>query len=237
MRLASGSPIYELQTRGSAVLSGFFPAALLAQFKAAASARFREFESGSRTPLPPQYRYNPFSNSFLLAPLCEEAGLPFGAPVGRPELASLLKEATGQTVRCNPDQCWVRKKYPPPIAPPRHAPNGWHQDGALGARFPPEPGPEIPMTRLITCWIPLEPCGEERPGLELVRRRVDRVLHFTELTDAAVRRRFNAQEFWTPILSLGDGLVFLDGALHRTQIEPRMPYPRMSIEYRFFPSR
>lgn len=237
MRQASGSPLRELQTRGSAVLSGFFPAALLAQFKAAASVRFDAFESGRRTPVPPQYRYNPFSNSFLLAPLCEEACLPFSAPVDRQGLADLLEEASGQPVRCNPEQCWVRKKYPPSIAPPRHAPNGWHQDGALGAQFPPEPGPEIPMTPLITCWIPLEPCGEERPGLELVRRRVDHVLHFTELTDAAVRRRFNAHEFWTPVLGLGDGLVFLNGALHRTQIAPGMHRPRLSIEYRFFPSR
>ena len=120
------------------------------------------------------------------------------------------------------DQSWVRKKFAP-----HHAPTSgyhlqdWHQDGALGVRFPREPGPAIPMTDLLTCWIPLQECGIDSPGLEFICRRQPALLHFTELHDSALRRRFPPHEFWAPKLEFGDGLVFLNDVLHRTCVRPR----------------
>jgi hypothetical protein len=61
------------------------------------------------------------------------------------------------------------------------------------------------------------------------------LLHFTELDNLALRRRFPPGEFWAPELELGDGLVFLNSVLHRTYMREEMRYNRMSVEYRIFP--
>ena len=158
------------------------------------------------------------------------------APLSAPGLDRLFLEALGCEWTCNLDQSWVRKKFTPGQAPGReYHPQNWHQDGALGVRFPLEPGPVVPMTQLLTCWLPLQACGEDSPGLEFVRRRQTALLHFTELGDADLRQRFPLQEFWAPALELGDGLVFLNGTLHRTYARPEMQYNRLSVEYRIFP--
>jgi len=137
---------------------------------------------------------------------------------------------------CNMEQSWVRKKFAPLQAPaPEYHPQSWHQDGALGVRFPLESGPVIPMTELLTCWIPLNPCGRDSPGLEFVRRRQAALVHFTELGDSVLRQRFPPQDFWAPALELGDGLVFLNSILHRTYARPEMRHNRLSVEYRIFP--
>jgi hypothetical protein len=98
-----------------------------------------------------------------------------------------------------------------------------------------EAGPVIPMTPLLTCWIPLNACGVDSPGLEFIRSPQAALLHFTELDDAALRKRFPPEEFWAPALELGDGLAFLNGTLHRTYARPEMPDNRLSVEYRIFP--
>ena len=137
---------------------------------------------------------------------------------------------------CNMEQSWVRKKFTPLQAPAaEYHPQDWHQDGALGVRFPLESGPVIPMTELLTCWIPLNTCGRDSPGLEFVRRRQPALVHFTELDDSALRQRFPPQEFWAPALEFGDGLVFLNSILHRTYARPEMRHNRLSVEYRIFP--
>jgi hypothetical protein len=61
------------------------------------------------------------------------------------------------------------------------------------------------------------------------------LLHFTELDDTAVRKRFAPQEFWAPELEFGDGLVVLNRVLHRTYSRPEMQHNRLSVEYRLFP--
>jgi len=158
------------------------------------------------------------------------------APLSAAGLDRLFSQAMEGEWTCRMEQSWVRKKFAPPQVPDAHYHlQNWHQDGALGVRFPLEIGPVIPMTQLVTCWIPLAPCGTDSPGLEFVRRRQATLLHFTELDDSALRRRFPPQEFWAPALELGDGLVFLNGALHRTYTRPEMRENRLSVEYRIFP--
>ena len=90
------------------------------------------------------------------------------------------------------------------------------------------------MTELLTCWIPLAPCGIDSPGLEFVRRRQPALVHYTELGDSALRQRFSPQEFWAPALEFGDGLVFLNDILHRTHVSHDMQHDRLSVEYRIF---
>jgi hypothetical protein len=87
---------------------------------------------------------------------------------------------------------------------------------------------------MVTCWIALTPCGEDAPGLEFVRRRLDGLLGPAELTDAKVRARFAPEEFWKPVLSPGDALVFGGDWLHRTHVVQGMTQDRTSLEMRFF---
>jgi hypothetical protein len=161
-------------------------------------------------------------------------------PLDAPGLVALFSEAMGCAWTCKMEQSWVRKKFAPMHAPASmYAEQGWHQDGALGVRFPLESGAEpgfgLPMTELLTCWIPLDACGRDSPGLEFVRGRQASLLHFTELDDVALRRRFYPEEFWAPEFELGDGLVFLNSVLHRTYTRPGMRRNRLSVEYRIFP--
>jgi hypothetical protein len=227
----------QLREQGIVLLRDVFAAESLAPLKTAAERFFQVTEpEGS---LPEHYRYNRFSNSVLLTALVDfGAGVEeLSAPLSAPGMGELLSEAMGWAWNCNMEQSWVRKKFAPRLAPgSRHHPQGWHQDGALGVNFPLEPGPVVPMTELLTCWIPLNPCGVESPGLEFVRRRQAALLHFTELDDLVLRGRFSPQEFWAPAFEFGDGLIFLNDILHRTHVRAEMQHNRVSLEYRMMPA-
>jgi hypothetical protein len=190
--------------------------------------------------VPEHYGFNVHSHSVRLIAL-----LDFGcggiqeltAPLETSVLNQLFSEVLGDPFACRLEHCWFRKKYPPSQIPsPHYRSQNWHQDGALGVQFPLQPGSAIPMTPLVTCWIPLNACGTVSPGLEFIRRRQESLLHFTELDDSALRRRFAPADFFAPALELGDGLVFLNGALHRTYEHAHMSESRMSVEYRLFPT-
>jgi hypothetical protein len=228
----------QLQEQGVVLLRDVFDPDSLAQLKAAADLFFQTM--GPERSLPERYRYNRFANSVLLAALADFGcadGEALSAPLSAPALRSILSAATGPAWTCNMEQSWVRKKFAPQQAPPSgYYLQGWHQDGALGVSFPAEPGQVPLMTELLTCWIPLDPCGADSPGLELVRRRQPALLHFTELDDSALRRRFSPQEFWAPALEFGDCLIFLNDILHRTYVHSEMRHNRMSVEYRMMPA-
>jgi len=228
----------QLRERGVALLRDVFPKPWLCKLREAATRCFEAIESGR--PLPDSYRFNPFSHSVLLTALEDFGSGDFDeltAPLSSPGLDGLIWQAIGGRWNCRMEQSWVRKKFAPGQAPSSlYHSQTWHQDGALGVRFPLEPGPVIPMTQLLSCWIPLDACGSDRPGLEFVQRRQSALLHFTELDDALLRRRFKAEEFWAPDLEPGDGLVFLNGTLHRTYARPGMRHSRLSVEFRIFPA-
>jgi len=230
-------PATQLREQGIALLRGAFARDSVTRLTAAAERCFAALDR--ERPLPERYRFNRFSNSMLLAALldfgCSDAG-ELVAPLSVPGLEPLFTAAMGCPWNCSMEQSWLRKKFAPHHAPsPQYHDQGWHQDGALGVRFPKEPGPPLPLTRLLTCWIPLHPCGSDSPGLEFIRRPQPSLLHFSELGDTALRQRFPPQEFWAPALDLGDGLVFLNSVLHRTCARPEMRHNRLSVEYRIFP--
>jgi hypothetical protein len=237
--VVTGDSATQLREQGVALLRDVFPKDSLTKLKEAAARCFEAIGTGRS--VPERYRFNRFSHSVLLTAL---TGFGCGgpeelvAPLSAAGLYQLFLDAMGCEWTCSMEQSWVRKKFTPLQAPgPQYYLQNWHQDGALGVRFPAESGPVIPMTPLLTCWIPLDACGRDSPGLEFVRRRQAALLHFTELDDCALRQRFPPQEFWAPVLELGDGLVFLNGTLHRTYTRPEMPYNRLSVEYRIFPQR
>jgi hypothetical protein len=226
---------------GAVVLRGVFAAGSLTVLQEAATRCFEAIESDYAAA--GRYGFNPYSHSVPLDALRE-----FGcsaeevlAPLAAGGIGDLFWGAMGGEWICQREHCWVRKKFAPSQAPlpqyrPQYRPQNWHQDGALGVRFPPEPGPLVPMTKLLTCWIPLNACGRESPGLELIRGAQAELLHFTELGDAALRERFPPERFRAPELAFGDGLVFLNSLLHRTYVRPEMTRNRVSVEYRIFPA-
>jgi hypothetical protein len=227
----------QLREQGVVLLRDVFAAESLTGLKTAAERFFQAIEAEGSPP--EHYRYNRFSNSALLTALVDFGGGSVEellSPLSAPGLGELFLEAMGPGWTCNLEQSWVRKKFAPRLVPgSRYHLQGWHQDGALGVSFPLEPGPIVPMTELLTCWIPLNSCGVESPGLEFVRRRQAALLHFTELDDAVLRPRFSPPEFWAPALEFGDGLIFLNDILHRTFVRPEMRHNRLSVEYRMMP--
>ena len=199
--------------QGVLVLREAFPLEILTRFRIAAEA----------CPFPP------ISYSMKLESLRE-----FGADDLLNGIQTLAAEFMGQEVECRLHESWVRKRFAPRNAPPQYHPNSWHQDGGLGVKY--EATGEVgPMTQLVTCWIPLQDCGTQSPGLEFVRQRLPGLLHYRDLNDTALRQRFAPELFWAPELHVGDAVVFLADILHRTHATPEMQTDRLSIEYRLFP--
>jgi hypothetical protein len=226
----------QLQQQGVVLLRQVFPLEPLAALRRAAQACFGAVEGGGQQVFPEIYGYNSLARSVLVGALrdfgCSTEEL--FAPISIAGLDALIVAALDGEMACHLEQSWVRKRYAPFHAPPGYHPNRWHQDGGLGVRFPLHAGSIVPMTRLLTCWLPLDPCDGDRPALEFVCRRLDSLLHYTEVDDATLRERFAPGEFWAPEVGPGDGLIFLNGTLHRTYVQPKMRCDRLSVEYRFF---
>lgn len=189
-------------------------------------------------PLPERERFLPTASSFTI-------GAVFSAEELQTLLSGVVSETSGAWIRsmipgriaCDLDQSWVRRQYAPSHYPAFHAPHGWHQDGALGFDF----GTQAPsgvtpdaILRMVTCWIALDPCGKDAPGLELVDRQLENLLAPGQLTEKAVDARFGADQFWRPVLEAGDALLFCGDIMHRTYVTPAMTLDRTSIELRFF---
>ena len=236
----------ELGGPGFAVLHSWFAMDVLLAIQAASERCFEAVERDAS--IAERCGLNRYSHSVPLAALAE-----FGFDgeltvlLNAAGLDDLIEAAVGAGWVCRMEHCWVRKKFAPRNAPAsRYHPQGWHQDGALGVRFPQlaedglagaKPRPEPSMTELLTVWVPLNACGKDSPGLEFAGGRQERLLHFSELEDERVRLRFGAGEFCAPELGIGDGLIFLNSVLHRTYLRAEMERDRMSVEYRLFPEK
>ncbi len=118
------------------------------------------------------------------------------------------------------------RRVPPGI------PTNWHQDGAfLGEQ-----------TRSVNLWLSLSDCGVDAPGLDIVPRRIDRVVP-TGTHDAAfdwsvaqavVDEVAGEAGVTRPRFEAGDALLFDHLFLHRTAIGPTMTKSRYAIESWFF---
>lgn len=154
----------------------------------------------------------------------------------------ILAQMMDNSLLFNLSQSWVRKQYAPSHYHPLHTPHSWHQDGALGVTFNPLSDRSNdyisePLTPLITCWIPLTDCGRNRPGLQLIRRNLDQLLHYDCLNEVKLRQRFAPDEFWSPEMTLGDVLIFLNGTLHKTYVTEAMTQDRISVELRLMSAK
>jgi hypothetical protein len=104
----------------------------------------------------------------------------------------------------------------------------WHQDGAfLGDGV-----------RTINCWYALTRCGRDAPGMDIIPRRIERILPIGEegchfdwtISPNTVARAFPGVPRWRPEFHEGDVLLFDELAVHRTAADEDMPNVRYAIE-------
>lgn len=142
----------------------------------------------------------------------------------------------GAAPACLLAQCWLRHQPPAWQRAPGHHPHQWHQDGALGCRFPSAASTALPaeaLAPLVTVWIPLLPCGADAPSLEWIDQPTPGLLPPADLSEAAVAARFDPVRHRQARLAAGDALVFGPALLHRTHVRPTMQARRVSVELRF----
>lgn len=110
----------------------------------------------------------------------------------------------------------------------------WHQDGAFLDK-----GTGL---RTVNVWLSLSHCGVDAPGLELVPRRIDRILETGthgawfdwSVGPELVEQVAADQPPVRPVFAPGDVVLFDEFNLHRTHLDPRMTRPRYAIESWFF---
>lgn len=232
---------------GAVLLPGALDRSLVADLARAAGERYRWIERtalrdrppGVEAGLPRGWRFVPTASSLSLEALDEEAGLDVARTLAttRP-LGGILASLHQGPFSIDLDHAWLRRQYAPDRYPRWHAPHGWHQDGALGHDFAADPTPDASgrggLLPVVTCWIPLDPCGRDAPGLELIATRLDRLLAPAELTERAVSDAFGGADAWTPEMQPGDVLLMHGGTLHRTHVTAGMTGDRTSVELRVF---
>jgi hypothetical protein len=216
------------------------------KLKSAIDARYHELEIARRNGDPANItritgareRFVPTASSFTIGALNAESyisDLLDSVSIGL--AGRWIENILGWCLLCNLDQSWVRRQYAPSCYPPLHAPHGWHQDGALKFDFQSQQNGDFPrnaVLNMVTCWIALDSCGFDAPGLELVTERFGGLLSPLELQTESLQTRFARGRFWQPKLEPGDGLLFRGDILHRTHVIPEMTKDRTSVELRFF---
>jgi hypothetical protein len=108
----------------------------------------------------------------------------------------------------------------------------WHQDGAFL-------GDDV---HAINVWVALSDCGRDAPGIDLVDRRLERIVE-TGTGDArfdwsassqAVTAAAEGASITRPEFRAGDALLFDQFLLHKTAIAPTMSKVRYAVETWFF---
>ena len=214
---------------------------LIEDFKETADQFYQRTQSQSpqsiQKSLPAGQKYVPTASSFSLEAVFDPADC-------RRILRAIANSSTGDAIEralagmplCDLDQSWVRRQYAPSRYPPLHAPHAWHQDGALRYDFKAPASTmvsESGLLSMLTCWIPLVPCGENAPGLEFVAVPVDELLAPASLLDQSIRSTHASEKFWKPSMHPGDIVLFRSGVIHRTHVTTAMQSDRTSIELRF----
>ncbi len=152
------------------------------------------------------------------------------ALVGESPLVPCLESALGGEPFVPFQYCLVRRVFATQV---REA-TPFHQDIS-------PIGPDVP----ISCWVPLNACGADAPGLKLVAHAMsDRMTPSTrsdshhpgaEIDEDDVLREFG-RYLWHPELGPGDVVVFNNLTIHRSFLTEGMAKPRYSIEFRVLSS-
>jgi hypothetical protein len=206
---------------GASILRGVLRRELLVRLRrhaelryaAVAEARSEAGPWGARALLPPEFDYQPTASSVRLG---DDARDLLGAALGPVFSASCAPPAAALAT------AWLRRQHPAYERPALAAPHSWHQDGALGADF----ALTDDLLPLVTAWCPLDPCGGDAPGLELLPDLPAGLLRPPELAALDARGRL-------PRLQPGDVVLMGAALLHRTGVRPGMSRVRTSAELRF----
>jgi hypothetical protein len=114
-------------------------------------------------------------------------------------------------------------------------PSAWHQDGAF-----------LGDVQALNVWLSLSRCGDVAPGMDIVPRRLERIVPTgTEgavfdwsASQAVAEEAAGDVGILRPIFDPGDALLFDELFLHSTAAEPEMQNMRYAVESWFFgPSR
>jgi len=242
--MSQAAMISDWMRPGVSLVRGVVPEALVARWREIADRQYARIESverregleGVRQWLPPGQQYLPNVSSISLQGVFTEWQTILEG-LAEKSLRTTIEQELGGPGVCDLDRAWVRRQSAIHRRPSANAPHCWHQDGALLYPFDPN-GAHAPaadgLLQMVTCWLPLTPCGRQAPGLEFVLERLEALQAPAALTDPGLRARYPAERFWGPELEPGDAVIFPGGTLHRTRVEPQMQADRTSIELRFF---
>lgn len=118
------------------------------------------------------------------------------------------------------------------ILPDRSTYIYWHMDADGTGSYSYDP--------VWNCWLPLEDVGVQYPSLELLvhseaymRRQPLREGRYAERSEEWVAKHFPDAVPWSPVMEMGDALVFSHYILHRTQPMVALKGPRIGAELRF----
>ncbi|MDQ5834632.1 MAG: phytanoyl-CoA dioxygenase family protein, partial [Actinomycetota bacterium] len=142
----------------------------------------------------------------------------------RTGLRQVIHGYLGERPAISIQKCTLRKVDP-------DSGSGWHQDGAF-----------LGDVRALNVWLSLSRCGDEAPGLDVVPKRLDRIVPtgtegaaFDWSVSPQVVEQVAAPEgVIRPIFEPGDVLLFDEMNLHSTGVDPAMPNSRYAIESWFF---
>jgi hypothetical protein len=144
---------------------------------------------------------------------------------------SLLAAYFGEQAALSAEKCTLRRLDPSDW---RLRLANWHQDGSfLGQGI-----------RSVNAWFALSRCGRTAPGLDLIPRRLPRLLptgedgayyHWT-VSPETIARELPDVPICRPEFDAGDVLFFDDLFLHRTAADAEMSELRYGIESWFFAS-
>jgi hypothetical protein len=143
----------------------------------------------------------------------------------RTRLRALIADYLGERPALTLKKSTLRRTSPLPFA-------DWHQDGAfLGEGI-----------RTINLWLSLSHCGDDAPGLDLLPRRLDRIVETGSggaifpwsVGPGTVEEAAEGVEVLRPRFQPGDALLFDEMFLHRTATDETMTRDRYAIESWFF---
>jgi len=100
---------------------------------------------------------------------------------------------------------------------------------------------------VLNCWTPLDPCGEDAPGLEVVLDPCSPDFPRKDFGLASENAAYDfitidrdqiiavyGDRFLAPSFEVGDGFIFSQNVIHRTYVTEAMRKPRINFELRVF---
>lgn len=223
----SHSAIREALNRYRAVLlRGAVPTAFLTELAKRADRAYAEADA--QPPISGRDR-DLYSNGHISVSTLDDA---FVNEVSASMKETIFDALTSFPVR-SPDNVLLRRMLPP------HETRSsvtkaitWHQDEyfSLASSPPGTPKPQL----AFTAWVPMVDCGKDAPGLSVVLNSDEPIIfgkpRFGWLP--YIIWRYGPQSIWSPIMNVGDVLLFTSRTIHGSNVRRNMTRTRYSLEFR-----